>query len=90
MKHISLAICLAALICANPALAQDDNDPGALMTGARILDVVGPDMIEGRKLLIQDDLIAATGEELTAPEGATVIYAGGRVMTPGLIYIHDT
>ncbi|SFM75495.1 metal-dependent hydrolase family protein [Shimia aestuarii] len=66
------------------AWAQD----ATLITGARIFDGIGPDLIEGQDVLIEDGKIAAMGAGLSAPEGATVIDAEGRVMTPGFIDMH--
>ena len=71
-----------------PAFAQDDADAGTLIVGARIFDGVGPDLIEGQDVLVQDGMIAAIGAGLDAPEGAKVIDAEGRVMTPGFIDMH--
>lgn len=79
---------LFVLAASVPALAQETDDPGTLITGARIFDGVGPDLIEGQDVLVQDGMIAAIGTGLDAPEGATVIDAEGRVMTPGFIDMH--
>ena len=62
--------------------------PTTLTTGARILDGVGPALIKGRDVLVEDGKIAAVGPGLSAPEGANVIDAAGRVMTPGSIDVH--
>ncbi|QJF51959.1 metal-dependent hydrolase family protein [Roseobacter ponti] len=63
-------------------------DPGTLITGARIFDGVGPDLIDNQDVLIQNGMIAEVGASLTAPEGATIIDAGGRVMSPGFTDVH--
>ncbi|MCT8161475.1 metal-dependent hydrolase family protein [Pseudoruegeria sp. SHC-113] len=90
MNTIGTLLAAASLALALPALAQDTPaDPGALITGARIFDGIGPDLIDGQDVLIQDGMIVAIGADLTVPEGATVIDAGGRTMTPGLIYMHE-
>ena len=88
-KRTGMAIvaCMAAFV-STVALAQDSSARTTLITGARIFDGVGPDLIEGRDVLIQDGLIAAIGENLDAPAGARVIDANGRVMTPGLADMH--
>lgn len=90
MNRTAQAACLAGMILGAPVWAQEaSSDPGTLITGARIFDGVSPDLIDGQDVLIQDGLIAAMGADLAAPEGATVIDAGGRVMTPGIIYMHE-
>ena len=89
IRSASITI-LAGIVALLPcvAVAQDRNEPPILITGARIFDGVGPDLIEGKDVLVQDGLIAAIGENLETPPGAKVIDAAGRVMTPGLADMH--
>ena len=54
---------------------------------AHILPIVG-DEIENGCLLIDGNRIAAVGTQLSAPEGAEVIDAGGRLVTPGCVEAH--
>lgn len=90
MKPITRA--LAALITLGTILttanAQEPSEPGTLITGARIFDGIGTDLVDGQDVLIQNGKIADIGAGLTAPEGATVLDADGRVMTPGFIDMH--
>ena len=79
---------LVILAASTPAVSQQADDPGTLITGARIFDGIGPDLVDGQDVLIQDGMIAAIRAGLDAPEGATVIDAAGRVMTPGFIDMH--
>jgi len=44
--------------------------------------------IENGCLLLENGRIAAIGKDLTAPEGATVIDAEGKLVTPGLVDAH--
>ncbi|MBB93695.1 MAG: imidazolonepropionase [Rhodobacteraceae bacterium] len=88
LKRFRFVAGLALLAVAGPGLAQVDAEPPLLITGARIFDGVGPDLIEGQDVLVQDGLIAAMGAELSAPDGTVIIDAGGRVMTPGFIDVH--
>lgn len=90
-KYLGLAVlvCFATFLPA-AAVGQDSEEHATLITGARIFDGVGPDLIEGKDVLIEDGLIAAIGEDLDAPVGATIIDANGRVMTPGLADMHVT
>jgi imidazolonepropionase-like amidohydrolase len=87
-KKTGLAAVSILFAISLPAFAQDDADAGTLIVGARIFDGVGPDLIEGQDVLVQDGMIAAIGAGLDAPEGAKVIDAEGRVMTPGFIDMH--
>lgn len=78
----------AAIALPSVVLAQAD--PSAtLITGARIFDGTSETLIEGQDVLIEDGKFAEIGAGLTAPDGATVIDAGGRVMSPGLIFMHE-
>lgn len=80
---------VAGILAASMAMGQDAaEDPGTLITGARIFDGVGPDLIDNQDVLIQNGMIAEVGASLTAPEGATIIDAGGRVMSPGFTDVH--
>ncbi|NDW02034.1 amidohydrolase family protein [Salipiger sp. PrR002] len=87
-KDFRFTAAFALLAFAGPGLAQVGAEPPILITGARIFDGVGPELIEGQDVLVQDGMIAAVGADLSAPEGAVVIHAGGRVMTPGFIDVH--
>lgn len=71
-----------------PVAAEENSGPTILITGARIFDGVGPGLIDGRDVLVKDGKIAKIGSGLSTPDGATVIDAGGRVMTPGFIDMH--
>jgi imidazolonepropionase-like amidohydrolase len=84
----SALVACAYVLSASVAGAQDEPDAGTLITGARIFDAIGPDLIEAQDVLVQDGLIAAIGSNLDTPEGVTVIDAAGRVMTPGFIDMH--
>lgn len=58
------------------------------ITNATILDGVGG-KIERGALLLRNGKVAAIGADLTAPAGVTVLDAGGRWVTPGIIDIHS-
>ncbi|MCA8901470.1 MAG: amidohydrolase [Hyphomonas sp.] len=59
-----------------------------LITNATILDGEGA-RIENGSLLIQGGKVTALGLEIAAPEGAVVIDAAGRWVTPGIIDNHS-
>ncbi|ESQ14617.1 MAG: hypothetical protein N838_31555 [Thiohalocapsa sp. PB-PSB1] len=73
---------------ADPTSAQDGPAP-ILIQNARIFDGVSEDLIEGQDVLVQDGMIAEIAAGIEPPEGAVVIDAGGRVITPGFIYMHE-
>ena len=59
-----------------------------LIQNGYIKPMVGADIPCGCVLLGDDGKIVAIGAQLTAPEGATVIDAGGRLVTPGCVDAH--
>ena len=54
-----------------------------LIRGARVHTVSRLGTIENGDVLVHDDKVVAVGTGLTAPAGATVVEAKGRVLTPG-------
>lgn len=59
-----------------------------LIIGATVLTGTG-DKIENGAVLLSDGKISAVGDAITAPDGATVIDADGKWVTPGIIDIHS-
>jgi imidazolonepropionase-like amidohydrolase len=59
-----------------------------LLRGATVLDGTGH-RLDGADVLLHDGKIAAVGKQLAAPEGATIISATGRWITPGIIDPHS-
>ncbi len=74
------ALIAAALLLA-PALAGAQE---LLIRGARVHTAGAAGTLESADVLVQDGRIAAVGNGLAAPAGATVIEADGRPVTPGL------
>ena len=58
-----------------------------LIQNAHIKPIVGPELPNGC-LLAEDGRITAVAPHIDAPEGCTVIDAGGRLLTPGFIDLH--
>ncbi|TDG11840.1 amidohydrolase family protein [Seongchinamella unica] len=81
-------LALLAFLISICAMASSSLEPATLITNARIFDGVSDQLIEGKDVLIRDGLIVAVEENLEVPEGATVIDAQGRVMSPGLSDMH--
>ena len=59
-----------------------------LIKNGHIKPIVGKELEIGCILLGDDGKIAAIGAELTAPEGAQIIDAGGKLVTPGFVEAH--
>lgn len=73
-----LALGLAGVVCSGFAMAQTV----AIMNGE--VHTISGGIIEDGDVIIRDGRIAQVGADLTAPQGAEVIDASGKVVTPGL------
>lgn len=62
--------------------------PATLIRGATVLTGTGT-RLDGSDVLIVNGRIEAVGKDLHAPDGANVIDAAGRWVTPGIIDIHS-
>src|SRR5690606_38923548 len=89
--------CVALLVLASPLASTAGEGASTyeplpsrttLIRGAVILDGKGGRLADG-DLLLRDGRIAALGADLAAPEGANVIDATGRWVTPGIIDVHS-
>lgn len=87
MKRL-LTLAITGLLAVTPAVAQDDAPTGILITNVNIFDGTSDGLIEGRDVLIEDNLISEIGRNLSAREGTTVIDGGGGTLTPGFIENH--
>ncbi len=68
----------ALTVLAGSAIAQDVAAPSAtLITNARIFDGKGDTLSGPMSVLVEGDKITRIAETIDAPEGATVIDAGG-------------
>jgi hypothetical protein len=74
----TLFTCLL-LTCGGAALAQD-----VLIRDATVHTVADAGTLTNADVLIRDGRIARVGTDLDAPEGASVMQAEGRALTPGL------
>ncbi len=79
---------LLALACASLAMPLHSQAPGAMaITGGTLIDGNGGPPVSNAVVLIEGDRIRYAGPRAgsNVPAGATVIDAGGRFLTPGLI-----
>lgn len=59
-----------------------------LVQGGRVMTATGVILDEG-DVLVVDGIIREVGENLSAPEGVTIVDARGKTVTPGLIDTHS-
>ena len=71
-----------------PSTYQPAASGTTLIRGATIFDGLG-NRIENGDVLVENGLISAIGSGLEAPEGATIVDAAGRYVTPGIIDVHS-
>lgn len=85
MKSASETRVVVRALVASLVLFAGANAFGAdvLIRGAKVHTIGAQGTIANGDVLIHDDKIAAVGTGLTAPAGAAVIDAKGRVLTPG-------
>ncbi len=91
MKTFSKLIgCMVlSMLLAVAAMAQEAKPVSTvLITNANILDTNKGKLAEDMSLLVEGNKIAKIAKSIPAPDGATVIDAGGRTITPGLIDTH--
>ena len=72
-----------------PSTYQPYGSVPTLIRGATILDGEGGRIENGSVLLVDGKVSAVGGADLGAPEGATVIDAAGKYVTPGIIDVHS-
>jgi imidazolonepropionase-like amidohydrolase len=83
--HTSLLLAAALLGLPAPAAGQSE---ATVIQNATIFTVSGP-TIERGSVLIRDGKIAAVGESVQAPRGATVVDATGLYVIPGIVDCHS-
>ncbi len=87
----SFAIAVASLVVVSGAAAQAPgagSAPTTLITHATVLTVTNGALTD-TDVLLQNGKIAAIGQHLTAPAGATTIDATGKYLLPGIIDAHS-
>jgi len=85
---IIASLFLALAFCV-PAGAKDATPkPSVLITNANIFDGTSEKLSEGMSVLVEGNMIAKIAKSITAPAGATVIDAKGKVLMPGLTDAH--
>jgi imidazolonepropionase-like amidohydrolase len=86
--RLVVAVCVVAL--AMPAAAQDTTPVvKVLITNARIFNGSSDELTEPMSVLVEGNKIAEIATSITPPQGATVLDAKGRTLTPGFIAMHE-
>jgi imidazolonepropionase-like amidohydrolase len=85
-RAILLAALLTVAFAPSTAFAQASNT--ILIQNATILTITHGN-IEHGSILIRDGKIAVVGTDVKAPDGATVIDAGGQFVMPGIVDCHS-
>jgi len=77
---------LAALAASLSLASAQTGAQTIAIQNARLYTMAGDKagLIENGDVIIRDGVVAAIGQDLSAPEGATIINAQGRVVTPGI------
>src|SRR5437588_384202 len=85
-----LSVTIVAASAGQPAAsaAQSAAHNDVLINNAVVMTVTHGNIQNG-SIYIKDGKIAAVGKDLAAPPGATVIDAGGKYLTPGIIDSHS-
>lgn len=80
MKKITLILIHCALFLLNQAQAKD-----LILQNATLLTAESTGTIKQASILIKDGRIAAVGQNLPTPAGATIVDLSGKIISPGLI-----
>jgi len=83
---IAIMVTLFAVLPSAPALAAGES--AVLITNARVFDGVNETLADGMSVLVEGNRITKIAKTISAPAGATVIDAKGKVLMPGLIDAH--
>ena len=88
LSTIQVAVAATAFLVAYFTLAAPADAQTVAVMDGQVHTATGS-VIEGGDILIRDGRISAIGQALTVPDGASVIDASGRIVTPGLIAAHS-
>jgi imidazolonepropionase-like amidohydrolase len=88
MRFIGLAIVAMLALSSSGALAEENATSLILIRNVNIFDGKNETLAMGHDVLVEGNLIRKVGKDLKASNGARIIDAGGRVLTPGFIDAH--
>ena len=89
MNRIIILVIALSVFISMPILAQETKPVDkVLITNVNIFDGKSEKLTPAMSVLIEGNKIAKIGNDIKAPQGAHVIDANGRTMTPGFIDSH--
>ena len=90
MNRFTTCFCaiLLSLLPSGAAAQAAPHSPVVLIKNAVVMTVTHGNILNG-SVLVKDGKIAAVGPAIAAPAGATIIDAGGKYLTPGIIDSHS-
>ncbi len=90
MNKFFAAAFVATAFTATMAHGQDaEGPPPILFTNVDVFDGFGPELIEGANVLVEGNVITQVSTDPIEVEGAFVVDATGKTMTPGFIDMHQ-
>ena len=69
--------------------AEEGEPSRVLFTNVHVFDGTSDQLERNTNVLVEGNLIKAIGRDFAPPDDATAVDAGGRVMTPGFIAMHE-
>jgi imidazolonepropionase-like amidohydrolase len=87
-KHVFRVAPIALLLAGTAASSQSEAHSDVVIKNAVVMTVTHGNIKNG-SIYIKDGKIAAVGENVNAPAGVTVIDAGGKYVTPGIVDSHS-
>ncbi len=88
-RHSLTCGCLLLAIVVSPTVLSAQEGGTTLIRNATVFTLGPQGTLQNASVLIRDGKIAAVGRDVRAPEGATVIDAGGMYVIPGIIDCHS-
>ena len=88
LSEALLCMVLALGVGASALGQSSEPESSVLITNARIFDGIRDKLSGPMSVLVEGNKIKTIAKSITAPDGATVVDANGRTMTPGLIDVH--
>lgn len=83
------AIAILMITCSMLFAQQATNNSAVLFTNANVFDGQSEKLAEGMSVLVEGNKITKIAKSITPPEGATVIDAKRKTLTPGFIGAHE-
>jgi imidazolonepropionase-like amidohydrolase len=89
MNRSAIRVALLLLVCSAFTLAQQPAAHNEVVIKNAVVMTVTHGIIQSGSVYVKDGKIAAVGQDVSAPSSATVIDAGGKYLTPGIVDSHS-